>query len=236
LSPSSALFFLPSVGASKDNIEAHSMSNYVYGLQYMSRTYNRRTGKADSGRRKHRRNNRRSMKEYLHTKMSNKKADRFAEDVNAEREGSTEEKKVGKVFTVRAGSTQVDARGRDTGGNPLFSSSSSSSSSGSNRKNSHDRKKAAKNDEKKREYSRNDDLRNTLSKKKKNILNRNSTESERSTDIPQGKKKNSRSVPTGGFHLATDLRLDSALILKLLSLEKIDYATSDDHRQFYSFV
>ena len=170
------------------------------------------------------------MKEYLHTKMSNKKADRFAEDINAESEGSTEEKKVGKVFTVRAGSTQVDARGRDTGGNPL-----SSSSSGSNRKNSHDRKKAAKNDEKKREYSRNDDLRNTLSKKKK-ILDRNSTESERSTGIPQEKKKNSRSIPTGGFHLATDLRLDSALILKLLSLDKIDHATSDDHRRFYSFV
>ena len=171
------------------------------------------------------------MKEYLHTKMSNKKADRFAEDINAEREGSTEENKVGKVFTVRAGSTQVDARGRDTGGNPL-----SSSSSGSNRKNSHDRKKAAKNDEEKRVYSHNDDLRNTLSKKKKKILNRNSTESERSTGIPQEKKKNSRSIPTGGFHLATDLRLDSALILKLLSLEKIDHATSDDHRRFYSFV
>ena len=171
------------------------------------------------------------MKEYLHTKMSNKKADRFAEDINAEREGSTEENKVGKVFTVRAGSTQVDARGRDTGGNPL-----SSSSSGSNRKNSQDQKKAAKNEEKKRVYSHNDDLRNTLSKKKKKILNRNSTESERSTGIPQEKKKNSRSIPTGGFHLATDLRLDSALILKLLSLEKIDHATSDDHRRFYSFV
>ena len=200
----------------------------------MSRTYDRRTGKADSACGKNRKSKRRRIKEFLYTKMSNKKADRFADDVNAEREGSTEEKKVGKVFTVRAGSTQVDARGRYTRRKANSASSpSSSSSSGSNYKNSYDRKKAAKNDEKKREYSHNNDLKNSTSKKKKKNLNRNSTE--QSTDVQQ-KKQNSKNIPTEGFHLATDLRLDSALILKLLSLEKIDHATSGDQKQFYSFV
>ena len=199
----------------------------------MSRTYDRGTGKADSACGKNRKSKRRRIKEFLYTKMSNKKADRFAEDINSEREGSTEEKKVGKVFTVRAGSTQVDARGRDTRRKANSASSPSSSSSVSNNKNSHERKKAAKNDEKKREYSHNNDLKNSTSKKKKKNLNRNSTE--QSTDVQQ-KKQNSKNIPTEGFHLATDLRLDSALILKLLSLEKIDHATSRDQKQFYSFV
>jgi hypothetical protein len=156
--------------------------------------------------------------------MSNKKADRFAEGVNAEQDDSSEETKLGKVFTVRAGSTQVDATGRYTGGDPH-----SSSPSGSTDKGSHDRKKTVKNDKKKRKY----DLRNTTSTKKTKNLNLNSTE--RSAGI-QGKKKIPEIIPNNGFHLATDLRLDSALILKLLSLEEADHATSDDEIKFYSFV
>jgi hypothetical protein len=208
------------------------MTHYVYGLQYMSRTYDRRTGKADSACGKHGKSKRRRIKEFLHTSMSNKKADRFAEDFNAERGEKREEKTLGKVFTVRAGSTLVDARGRDNEGNPY-----SSSSSGSTHKDSKDRKKAAKNDKKKREYGHNHNhnigLRNNTTTKKKKNSDRNSTE--RNAGI-QGTKKNSKNIPNKGFHLATDLRLDSALILKLLSLEKVDDATSDDQRKFYSFV
>jgi hypothetical protein len=206
------------------------MTHYVYGLQYMSRTYDRRTGKADSACGKHRKSKRRRIKEFLHTSMSNKKADRFAEDFNAERGEKREEKTLGKVFTVRAGSTQVDARGRDTEGNPY-----SSSSSGSTHEDSTDRKKAGKNDKKKREYghNHNNGQRDTSTTKKKKNSDRNSTE--RNAGI-QGTKKNSENIPNKGFHLATDLRLDSALILKLLSLEKVDDASSDDPRKFYSFV
>lgn len=204
------------------------MGHYVHGLQYMSRTYDRRTGKADSTCGKYRISKRKRIKDYLHTKMSNKKADRFAEDFKAESANTSGERSLGPLFTVRAGSTHEDSRVEG-------SKSSPESALHSTREASKDRNDTVKNDTRHRKKrGGNADISRSRSEKKQKNPNQNPTG--RSADAQVEVKKKHIMSATEGLYMTTDLRTDAALTLKLLPLEALKGAPSDSRSQFYAFV
>ena len=210
-------------GASEDSIDAHCMNHYVLGLEHAGRTYNKKTKKSGSL----------SLKEKLKSKyLKNRATETRQKTVNST---------TNKVLAVRAGEILNDSD------NNQRNNESKKSTKLLNKKNStkhnHVTRKEGKSG--KEEYTSNQKDGSKGKQEQTPVKDNPSTKfdfnSTNKTKLMKKikiKKKVSkvRKQLEKGIHLATNLRLESALALNLLSSEKFLSLKADETIDFYTFV
>ena len=209
------------------------MNHYIHGLEHVGRTYNKKTKKSGSL----------SLKEKLKSKYLRKKSTAIQQNATLS--------SASKVLTVRAGESSSDAEeiiqsdddGQRNKENKKTATSLNKENNNNTKQNS-DVKNPAVNILNE-DFSQNDEddiesLR--IRTPDKNIFtSKLEFNSENKTKLMQKiktKKKVSKIKKRikNGIHLATNLRLESALILNLLSSEKFLSMKADDTIDFYTFA
>lgn len=205
------------------------MNHYVIGLEHVGRTYNKKTKKSGSL----------SLKEKLKSKYLKNKA--------KENQRNDTSSSATKVLSVRAGGTSIDA-GQEGNSNSDSQRNSKKSTPSPNLTDRTKQNSDTFTDEStvKNDYSVDlgggiemkggrTPLKDDFSSSKLEFNSANKTKLMQKIKIKK-KKSRARKHFEKGIHLATNLRLESALTLNLLSSERFLSMKADETIDFYTFV
>jgi hypothetical protein len=205
------------------------MNPYVLGLEHVGRTYNKKTKKSGSL----------SLKEKLKSKYLKSKA---KENQRNDTSSSAE-----KVLSVRAGGTSIDA-GQEENSSNYSQRNSEKSTPVPNKTDNTNQSSDTFTEENTVENDFTVDLgggiemkgdrtslKDDFSPSKLEFNSANKTKLMKKIKIKK-KKSRARKHFEKGIHLATNLRLESALTLNLLSSERFLSMKADETIDFYTFV